>query len=135
MLQRLKLGTKSEIENMCHILVSDTAPAVVLPDLQGLGLWHVPIHGEPFLRSGRVDAGVKRVEHRNGRHEDICGARFCTDWPYLHAFWKHKVLRNTCRLMYCVGVLLTNTHTCIIPNQTSVCYGVAPPELHEYFHQ
>jgi hypothetical protein len=57
------------------------------------------------------------------------------DWPYLHAFWKHKVLRNACGLMYCVGVLLTNAHTCIVPNQRSVCYGVAPPELQEYFHQ
>jgi hypothetical protein len=57
------------------------------------------------------------------------------DWPYLHAFWKDKVLGNACGLMYCVGVLVTNTHACIVPNQTSVCYGIAPPELREYFHQ
>jgi hypothetical protein len=57
------------------------------------------------------------------------------DWPYLHVFWKHKVLRNACGLMYRVGVLLTNAHAYIVPNQTSVCYGVAPRELQEYFHQ
>jgi hypothetical protein len=57
------------------------------------------------------------------------------DWPYLHGFWKHKVLGNACGLMYRVGVLFTNAHACIIPNQMSVRFGVAPPELQEYFHQ
>ena len=45
------------------------------------------------------------------------------DWPYLHCVWKHKILGNTCGLMYQVAVLLTNTHICIKPNQTSQCYS------------
>jgi hypothetical protein len=56
------------------------------------------------------------------------------DWPYLHAFWKHQVLGNTCGLMYHIAVLLTNTHACLVPNQTSVRYSLDPPMLEEYFH-
>jgi hypothetical protein len=57
------------------------------------------------------------------------------DWPYLHTFWKHKVLGNSCGLMYQVGVLLTNAHACVIPNQMSMRYGLVPPTLAEYFHE
>jgi hypothetical protein len=57
------------------------------------------------------------------------------DWPYLHTFWKHKVLGNSCGLMYRVGVLLTNAHGCVIPNQMSMRYCPAPPTLVEYFHE
>jgi hypothetical protein len=57
------------------------------------------------------------------------------DWPYLHTFWKHKVLGNSCGLMYRVGVLLTNAHACVVPNQTLMRYGLAPPTLAEYFHE
>jgi nuclease HARBI1 len=56
------------------------------------------------------------------------------DWPFLQAFWKQKVWGTACGIMYRVGVLLTNAHACVCPNQTSQRYDCAPPTLEEYFH-
>jgi hypothetical protein len=56
------------------------------------------------------------------------------DWPYLHCFWKHKILGNACGLMYRVAILLTNAHACIEPNQTSLRYSCPPPSVDDYFH-
>jgi len=42
------------------------------------------------------------------------------DWPYLRTTWKHQILGNSCGLFYRVGVLLTNTHACVAPNQTTL---------------
>ncbi|KAF8572977.1 hypothetical protein K439DRAFT_1376885, partial [Ramaria rubella] len=39
-----------------------------------------------------------------------------------------------CGVMYQVGMLLTNTRACLVPNQTLHCYGCDPPTLEEYFH-
>ena len=57
------------------------------------------------------------------------------DWPYLNAFWKHKILGNACGLFYRVGALLTNAKACVVPNQTAQRYDCAPPSLEEYFHR
>jgi hypothetical protein len=56
------------------------------------------------------------------------------DWPYLCTTWKHQILGNSCSLFYRVGVLLTNAHTCVSPNQTMLHYGCMPPFLDKYFH-
>ena len=56
------------------------------------------------------------------------------DWPFLHAFWKMKIFRNACETLYRVAVLLTNAHTCLVPNQTSTRYNCMLPTLEEYFH-
>jgi hypothetical protein len=56
------------------------------------------------------------------------------DWPYLNVFWKHKIWGNACGLFYHFGVLLTNAHLCIVPNQTAMQYDCMPPTLEEYFH-
>jgi len=56
------------------------------------------------------------------------------DWPYLNAFWKQKVWGTACGVWYWVGVLLTNAHSCLVPNQTAIRYGCMPSSLHQYFH-
>ena len=56
------------------------------------------------------------------------------DWPFLHVFWKMKIFGNACGTLYRVAVLLTNAHTCLVPNQTSTRYNCMPPTLEEYFH-
>ena len=56
------------------------------------------------------------------------------DWPYLNAFWKQKVWGTACGVWYQVGVLLTNVHACLVPNQTTIRYGCMPPSLQQYFH-
>jgi hypothetical protein len=56
------------------------------------------------------------------------------DWPFLRCFWKHQVWGNACGLLYRVGVLLTNAHACLVPNQTAQRYDCMPPSLSEYFH-
>ena len=56
------------------------------------------------------------------------------DWAYLNAFWKQKVWGTACGVWYWVGVLLTNAHSCLVPNQTAIRYGCMPPSLHQYFH-
>lgn len=55
------------------------------------------------------------------------------DWPYLNAFWKQKIFGNACGLFYRVAVILTNAHSCLVPNQTAQRFGCSPPDLHEYF--
>jgi hypothetical protein len=56
------------------------------------------------------------------------------DWPFLQVFWKQKVWGMACGVMYRVGVLLTNAHSCVRPNQMAQHYGCKPPSLEEYFH-
>src|SRR5882724_1896849 len=56
------------------------------------------------------------------------------DWPYLNAFWKQKVWGTACGVWNWVGVLLTNAHSCLVPNQTAIQYGCMPSSLHQYFH-
>jgi hypothetical protein len=56
-------------------------------------------------------------------------------WTFLYVFWKHKILGNVYGLLYCIAMLLTNSHMCIIANQTSVYYRCPHPSLHEYFHE
>ncbi|KAF8582429.1 hypothetical protein K439DRAFT_1647605 [Ramaria rubella] len=56
------------------------------------------------------------------------------DWPQLNCFWRQRIWGTQCRVMYRVGVLLTNARACLVPNQTSCCYGCDPPTLEEYFH-
>lgn len=55
-------------------------------------------------------------------------------WPFLNAWWKHRVYSSPLGLYYRVGVLLTNALNCIRPNQTSQVFDCEPPTLEEYFH-
>jgi hypothetical protein len=55
-------------------------------------------------------------------------------WPFLNAWWKHKIFASPLGLYYRVGVLLTNALNCIRPNQTSLYFECEPPLLEEYFH-
>ncbi|KAF8582037.1 hypothetical protein K439DRAFT_1618613 [Ramaria rubella] len=57
------------------------------------------------------------------------------DWPFLQAFWKQKIYGNACGLLYHVAILLTNAHSCFVPNQTAVRYRCDPPMVHEYFQE
>ncbi|KAF8579686.1 hypothetical protein K439DRAFT_1654528 [Ramaria rubella] len=43
------------------------------------------------------------------------------DWPQLNCFWRQWIWGTQCGVMYRVGVLLTNTRACLVPNQTSCC--------------
>ncbi|KAF8572976.1 hypothetical protein K439DRAFT_1376884, partial [Ramaria rubella] len=56
------------------------------------------------------------------------------DWPQLNCFWWQHIWGTQCGVMYQVGMLLTNTRACLVPNQTLHCYGCDPPTLEEYFH-
>ena len=56
------------------------------------------------------------------------------DWPQLNCFWRQRIWGTRCGIMYRVGVLLTNAHACLVPNQTSRRYDCDPPTLDEYFH-
>jgi hypothetical protein len=54
-------------------------------------------------------------------------------WPYLRAFWKHRVYASPVGRYYRVGVLLSNAINCFRPNQTAQRYDCAPPTVEEYF--
>lgn len=54
-------------------------------------------------------------------------------WPYLNVWWKHRVFYSPVGRYYRVGVLFTNAHNCIRPNQTSQFFHCEPPTLEEYF--
>jgi len=56
------------------------------------------------------------------------------DWSYLNAFWKQNVWGTACGVWYWVGVLLTNAHSFLVPNQTAIWYGCMVPSLHQCFH-
>ncbi|KAF8577522.1 hypothetical protein K439DRAFT_1364606 [Ramaria rubella] len=56
------------------------------------------------------------------------------DWLQLNCFWHQRICGTHCGVMYQVGVLLTNTQACLVPNQTVHHYGCEPPTLEEYFH-
>ncbi|KAF8580993.1 hypothetical protein K439DRAFT_1648025 [Ramaria rubella] len=45
-----------------------------------------------------------------------------------------KIYGNTCGLLYWVGVLLTNAHSCVVLNQTAIRYTCDPPLVEDYFH-
>lgn len=55
-------------------------------------------------------------------------------WPYLNAWWKHRIYASPLGTYYRVGCLLTNAHNCIRPNQTAQYFKCNPPTLDEYFH-
>ncbi len=55
-------------------------------------------------------------------------------WPFLRAFWKHRVYLSPVGRYYRVAVLLTNARNCLHPNQVSLHFNCPPPELAEYFH-
>jgi nuclease HARBI1 len=55
-------------------------------------------------------------------------------WPYLNAWWKHRVYASPLGVYYRVGCLLTNAHNCIHLNQTAQYFSCEPPTLDEYFH-
>jgi hypothetical protein len=61
-------------------------------------------------------------------------SRVIQDWLYLNVFLKQRIWGNVCSLLYRVGVLLTNAHSCLVPNQTARRYDCMPPSLKEYFH-
>ncbi|KAF8587813.1 hypothetical protein K439DRAFT_1645752 [Ramaria rubella] len=56
------------------------------------------------------------------------------DWPFLNVFWKQKIYGNPCGLLYRVGVLLTNAHSCFVLNQTAIRYTCDPPLVEDCFH-
>ncbi|KAF8592318.1 hypothetical protein K439DRAFT_1643775 [Ramaria rubella] len=56
------------------------------------------------------------------------------DWPFINCFWKHRIWGTQCGTLFRVAVLLTNAHSCLVPNQTSQWYDCMPPSLAEYFH-
>ena len=56
------------------------------------------------------------------------------DWPNLNCFWQQWVWGTMCGTMYCVSILLSNAHACLVQNQTSHRYNCLPPTLDEYFH-
>ena len=54
-------------------------------------------------------------------------------WPYLWAFWKHRVYASGIGQNYRVGVLLSNAINCFRPNQTAQRYDCQPPTVEKYF--
>jgi nuclease HARBI1 len=57
-----------------------------------------------------------------------------TAWPFLRAFWKHRVYSSPVGRYYRVAVLLYNAISCFRPNATSQRYDCMPPSVEEYFH-
>ncbi|KAF7302063.1 DDE Tnp4 domain-containing protein [Mycena indigotica] len=55
-------------------------------------------------------------------------------WPFLNAWWKHRVYSSPVGRYYRIGVLLTNALNCLRPNQTAQYFNCEPPVLEEYFH-
>ncbi|KAF7326333.1 DDE Tnp4 domain-containing protein [Mycena kentingensis (nom. inval.)] len=55
-------------------------------------------------------------------------------WPFLNAWWKHRIYSSPIGRYYRVGALLTNALNCLRPNQTSQFFQCQPPPLEEYFH-
>ncbi|KAF7965647.1 hypothetical protein HWV62_42420 [Athelia sp. TMB] len=56
------------------------------------------------------------------------------NWPFLNAYWKHKVYASPVGTYYRIAVLLTNAINCFHPNQTAQKYNCPPPTVEEYFH-
>ena len=55
-------------------------------------------------------------------------------WPYLNAGWKMQLGSSPIGCYYCTAVLLTNSMSCLCPNQVSLYFDCEPPELDKYFH-
>ncbi|KAF7334803.1 DDE Tnp4 domain-containing protein [Mycena sanguinolenta] len=55
-------------------------------------------------------------------------------WPFLNAWWKHRVYSSPIGRYYRVAVLLANALNCLRPNQTSTYFDCEPPLLEDYFH-
>ncbi|KAE9406321.1 hypothetical protein BT96DRAFT_954974 [Gymnopus androsaceus JB14] len=55
-------------------------------------------------------------------------------WPFLNAWWVHRVFSSLVGRYYRIGVLLSNALNCIRPNQTAQTFDCEPPALEEYFH-
>lgn len=53
-------------------------------------------------------------------------------WPFLNAWWVHRVYSSPVGRFYRIGVLLTNILNCIRPNQTAQSLECEPPTLEEY---
>jgi len=54
-------------------------------------------------------------------------------WPYLNHYWKHRTYSSPVGCYYRVGVLLTNAHNCLYPNQIAQRFECQPPSLDDYF--
>ncbi|KAF7328087.1 DDE Tnp4 domain-containing protein [Mycena kentingensis (nom. inval.)] len=55
-------------------------------------------------------------------------------WPFMNAWWKHRIWSSPVGCYYRVAILLTNASNCLRPNQTSQHFACMPPVLEEYFH-
>jgi nuclease HARBI1 len=55
-------------------------------------------------------------------------------WPFLRAYWKHRVYSSPIGRFYRVGVLLFNAINCFRPNQTAQKFNCEPPTIEDYFH-
>jgi len=107
-----------------------------LPDLWKFGIWGEPCDGKPYSGVGELTVaqgiGMQQLAKyrfllsmglasffRTGCNLNTSGSRRCGD-----SLWG----------MVSGRVLLTNAHSCLVPNQTAIQYECMPPSLQEYFH-
>jgi hypothetical protein len=55
-------------------------------------------------------------------------------WPFIQAYWKHRLFVSPLERYYQVAVLLTNAQSCFHLNQTARHFVCPPPSVQEYFH-
>jgi hypothetical protein len=101
-----------------------------------------PAYGaSPVLMSPYAGPG-ERTERQKAWNEAMAKVRIEVEhgfgdivrqWPFLNAWWKHKVFASPVGRYYRVGVLLANAFNCIRPNQTAQTFNCEPPSLEEYF--
>lgn len=136
------LATSGLLEKCAEHAIHPNTHATLPPLQRRFQLFGDPAYGispllmSPFARNQRTEeelewnvamASVRiEVEHAFG---GVVRA-----WPFLNAWWKHRVYSSPLGLYYRVGVLLTNALNCIRPNQTSQVFDCEPPTLEEYFH-
>ncbi|CAN8029526.1 unnamed protein product [Ixodes persulcatus] len=58
--------------------------------------------------------------------------KVATEFAFLDFKKNQKLFLQQLPIMYKVGVILTNCHTCLYESQTSMFFSVAPPTLEEY---
>lgn len=85
--------------------------------------------------------GAHVTEEEEAFNKCTSRCRICVEWLFGHVvtLWQGLNWTRTMQLglrpvaiYYRVGVLLANCYTCLYGNQTSIYFGIQPPELEEY---
>ncbi|KXS10046.1 hypothetical protein M427DRAFT_104438, partial [Gonapodya prolifera JEL478] len=106
------------------------------------------IYGDPAYLPGNGHlAGPWKLAHLSAVQQEYnsrnIAMRMSIEWAweklatlfvFLNYYRNLKVELSPVGLHYSIGILLTNTHTCLYGSETGVRFGLTPPMLKEYLN-